>query len=306
MHKSTILGLSLVSMLFLAATTGMSMQVSAIQETEKLQSFSGSKKNDDKVVCRDGPFRGFYVVDPRACHVDIPPDPELLCEECIKYWLNFLNSKVGNNPSQTLTLINALANAINHKNFDFGQGQTCERQGEKVNPLRGVECLPVVQQNNIKNAAQVFEICKQLELALKYLDRQPNTTPLQALIQIGRDVVNFPGTDQTIDNVVIGLFECFAESLLPVLFPPPKQPIRASEESSMIQQYNQENTIVQQQSIDQQQQQQIEQIQQQIQQSLGQEKQQQSTQQQGPSSISQEQMHQQQIVKLKQFLELVR
>ena len=51
MHKSTILGLSLVSMLFLAATTGMSMQVSAIQEKEKLQSFSGSKKNDDKEIC---------------------------------------------------------------------------------------------------------------------------------------------------------------------------------------------------------------------------------------------------------------
>jgi DNA anti-recombination protein RmuC len=58
------------------------------------------------------------------------------------------------------------------------------------------------------------------------------------------------------------------------------------------------------------------QIEKEVQQSIGQEQQQQnsmteslpqqSTQQQGPSSISQEQMHQQQIVKLKQLLEAVR
>jgi hypothetical protein len=58
------------------------------------------------------------------------------------------------------------------------------------------------------------------------------------------------------------------------------------------------------------------QIEKEVQQNIGQEQQQQnsmteslpqqSTQQQGPSSISQEQMHQQQIVKLKQLLEAVR
>ncbi len=111
MHKSTILGLSLVVMLFLAASMSMSMQASAVEEKEKLQSFAGSKKKDNnkpspqgqKFECKRGPFKGFYVADPRACNVKIHADPELLCEECIKYWLNFLNSQPGTNQQDYLS-----------------------------------------------------------------------------------------------------------------------------------------------------------------------------------------------------------
>jgi hypothetical protein len=297
MLKSTILSLFLVTMLFLAAPLGMSMQVSAIEETEeKLQSFSGSKKNGDT---------------------------ELICEECIKYWLSFLN------PQETLVLINALANAINHINFKFikiGQDQTCEGPGvKKVNPLRGVECLPVVPPNKIQNAAQIFDICKQLELALKYLDKGPKTSPLEALVQIGKLVYNYEGVNQA---VVLGLFKCLDEFFMPVIFPSYHQPIRAHQESavdqeSVIDQESAIENLIQQQSIEPLQQQQIDQIEQEIKQSIGQENQHQQQQQQNqtaqllsneqnseleqlPSGISQEQMHQQQILKLKQLQEAIR
>jgi hypothetical protein len=284
-------------MLFLAAPLGMSMQVSAIEVTEeKLQSFSGSKKNGDT---------------------------KLICEECIKYWLSFLT------PEQSLVLINALANAINHINFKFykiGQDQTCEGPGvKKVNPLRGVECLPIVSKDKIKNAAQIFDICKQLELALKYLDKGPKISPLQALVQVGKLVYNYDGVNQ---EVVLGLFKCLDKFFLPVIFPSYSQSIRAHQESPIDQEsvINQENDIenliqqqnIELQSIEPQQQQQIDQIEQEIKQSLGQENQQQQNQttqlvpneqnselEQVPSSISQEQMHQQQILKLKQLQEAI-
>ena len=319
MHKSTILGIFLVSILFLAATTGMSMQVSAIEETEKLQSFSGSKKNDDKskkFECKIGPFKGFYVADKRACNVDIPADPELLCEECIKYWLNFINNQQNNR--HTVALINALATAINGVNFGRDDGPPGCQNERPANKLPGVQCLPIATSQNpnipvdLSKVAQVYEICKQLELALKYIDKLRDTagidiTPQQALNYIEHKVRE--QTESNIHNVVKRLFECFRESLLPVLFPLPHHPIRTSQESAMVQQDNQESAMVQQESIDQQQQQQIDQIKQQIEPSLGQdeEQQQQIEQQEGPSSsISQEQMHQQQIEKLKQLLTALR
>ena len=236
MHKSTIIGFFLVTMLFLAAPLGMSIQVSAIEETEeKLQSFSGSKKNGDT---------------------------KLICEECIKYWLSFLS------PEETRVLINALANAINHINFKFfklGGGQTCEGPGvKKINPLPGVECLPVVTSNNIQKAAQIFDICKQLKLALKYLDIGPKTSPLEALVEIGKLVYKSQGVNQA---VVLGLFKCLDEFFLPVIFPSNHKPIKANQESDIGQESDIEN-LIQQQSIEPRQQQQIDQMEQEIKQSL--------------------------------------
>ena len=40
------------------------------------------------------------------------PDDQVICEECIKNWLDFLNT------SQQDILLNALINAINFVNFD--------------------------------------------------------------------------------------------------------------------------------------------------------------------------------------------
>jgi hypothetical protein len=281
-------------MLFLAAPVGMSMQVSAIEVTEeKIQTFSDSKKNSGT---------------------------KLICEECIKYWLTFLT------PEQSLVLINALANAINHINFKFnkiGKDQTCEGFGvKKVNPLYGVKCLPVVHPTKIKNAAQIFDICKQLELALKFLDKGPKISPLQALIIIGKLVYK---NEEVNKEIVLGLFKCLDKFYMPVIFPSYNKQIRANQESALDQesvlgQENDVENLIKQQSIEPHQQQQIDQIEQEIKQSLAQDVKQQDQHQTAqivpneqssklervPLSISQEQMHQQQIVKLKQLQQAIR
>ena len=77
MHKSTILGLSLVSMLFLATTTGIPMQVSAIP-VSTFQAQAGSASQSDLT------------------------DEQIICEECIKYWLNFLNLTTNNDSPQCI------------------------------------------------------------------------------------------------------------------------------------------------------------------------------------------------------------
>ncbi len=64
--------------------------------------------------------------------------------------------------------------------------------------------------------AQLFEICEQLDLALRYLV-STGLTPQQALDTIETLVLADTPTD--VDRVVVGLFDCFAEDLLPALFP---------------------------------------------------------------------------------------
>ena len=103
MHKSSIFGFLLAGMLFLAATTAMSMKVSALDETEILQPFSGSKKHDlkkhDLRICQTGPLKGFYVVNIKFCFIELPEGPKgppgdkgppgsETCEDCFRSVLN--------------------------------------------------------------------------------------------------------------------------------------------------------------------------------------------------------------------------
>ena len=183
MHKSTILGLSLISMLFLATTTGISMQGSAMSVS------------------------AFQVQAASASPSDLT-DEEIICEECIKYWLHFLNAP------QTINLLNALINTINFVNFD---NSNCSN----ISPIvLGATCLTTGSANTPYNTAQLFEICENLKLALNYqVIEQEQERPLSSvnvLAAIENAVKS--QTNPDIDKVVQGLFDCFEEALLPAIF----------------------------------------------------------------------------------------
>ena len=134
---------------------------------------------------------------------------EILCEECIKYWMSLFDFPIDT--------INALVNATNSVNFgDFGD-EDCTGE-EPVNPLPGVECLSLGSIQNLTATAQLFDICEQLELALEYLV-STGLTPTNALavieqhVNLNQDIRGFTF------RILLGMLECFEESLLPVLFP---------------------------------------------------------------------------------------
>jgi hypothetical protein len=196
-------------------------------------SYSQYPTDDKKYECRTGPFEGFFVSSVEFCkHIKFdkddrkdnrdnktgpagprgPPGPsaasndtQIICEECIKYWLHFLNTGGVND------LIEGLIDAINEVNF--GE-PACTPP--PVNTLPGVECLTQGSPSSEQTYAQLFEICEQLDLALRYLV-STGLTPQAALDRIETLVLADTPTD--VDRIVIGLFDCFAEDLLPVLFP---------------------------------------------------------------------------------------
>ena|SRR5918995_2311255 len=354
MHKYTIFGLSLVALLFLAATTGMSMQVSASQERyiddytsdygsidEDLSYEEDSYSYDDsygdryivddfnsdypsvddylsyeedsysyddsygdkydkydkepkekKFVCKYGPLTGVFVKDKKFCDKKTPPTPEedaeLQCEECIKYWGHTLEQ------GQFRQFINSFSEWINAINFDFQpvifpannppQTPCAERQGNNTlvegdNPNPNVECLPLAFNDLEQNLSQVFEICEQLELALEYIASENNISISAAfeLFQngftafLGGPACNRSGAEEECDTG-IGLLECLEERLLPIL--------EKENQPTMITESGQQDLV------------------QALQNSMTESLLQQLTpQQQGQSSISQEQMHPQQIVK---------
>ncbi|MGB9169004.1 MAG: YncE family protein [Nitrososphaeraceae archaeon] len=179
MHNSTILGVSLISMLFLATTTGISMQGSAISVS------------------------AFKVQAAWASQSELT-DEQIICEECIKYWLNFLNSP------QTGTLLNALINTINIVNFD---NSNCSNLSPVV---LGATCLTTGSSSAPYNTAQLFEICQNLKLALNYLVIEKGFSAEDVLAVIENAVKS--QTNPEIDRVVQGLFDCFEEALLPAIF----------------------------------------------------------------------------------------
>ena len=142
---------------------------------------------------------------------DAANDTQIICEECIKYWLHYLNSGGVNE------LIEELSEAINEVNF--GTNETCTPPPVNTNP--GVECLTIGSPSSEFNYSQLFEICEQLDLALIYLDAQPDTTPQEALTIIETLVLADANSD--VDRVVQGLFDCFEEDLLPGTIPSTKK-----------------------------------------------------------------------------------
>ena len=137
------------------------------------------------------------------------------CEECFKYWLHLLEG-------QPLQVINEIANQINHVNFDFDSAppppvQTCE-EGTQVNELPGVECLPIGAPSNITSTAQLFDICKQLELAVQFLI-DGGLTSEEALDSIEAMVLEEINPNSPQGQTVAGIFNCLEESWLPIAFP---------------------------------------------------------------------------------------
>ena len=80
-------------------------------------------------------------------------DPQIICEECIKYWLHFLNTGGVND------LIEGLIDAINEVNW--GE-TTCTPP--PLNTNSSVICLTQGSPSSKTNYAQLFEICKQLDI----------------------------------------------------------------------------------------------------------------------------------------------
>ena len=105
-------------------------------------------------------------------------DPQIVCEECFKFWLHFLT------PDQVRQFLNALINAINFESFGTAD---CVNAGEPQYP--GAECLPKEGPLSSPQAfPQLFDICKQLELALQNLAK--TLTPKEALDQIEGNVLS--------------------------------------------------------------------------------------------------------------------
>ncbi len=149
-----------------------------------------------------------------------PPGPAgnvtILCEECVKYWLHFISSG-----SSNLDVVNSLANAINAVNYGLTEPSDECTGVEPVNPAPGVECLTNGVPSDESTAPQLFDICAQLDLALQFIVSLGDS-PTDALGVIEDGVLG--QTQPSEDRVVIGLFNCLEESLLPALFPDTPQP----------------------------------------------------------------------------------
>jgi hypothetical protein len=181
MHKKTIVCLSLIIMFLLAPTTNISRQVVAIPDSA-FKDQAGSTNTLEL------------------------PDDQVICEECIKNWLDFLNT------SQQYILLNALINAINIVNFD---GIPCTSNTPPVDT--GATCLTALPPGSGYTTAQMSEICENLKLALNYLVfvlDNPNQKEALAIIE---NAVKSE-TDQDIAIIVQGLFDCLDRVLLPLTF----------------------------------------------------------------------------------------
>lgn len=85
-----------------------------------------------------------------------------------------------------------------------------------------MECLPNGDPSDESTAPQLFDICAQLDLALQFLVSLGLTPTAAALGGMEGEVLDQTPTNE--DRVVVGLFNCLEESLLPALFPDTPQP----------------------------------------------------------------------------------
>jgi hypothetical protein len=141
-----------------------------------------------------------------------------------------LNSGGG---GSTQGLITDLSEAINEVNFDT------DEDCEELQPVApGGECLSLGGSEDEENIAQLFDICEQLEVALRYLTSPAgeDLSPTEALDQIEDAVLD--ASPAAVDRVVEGLFNCFEEALLPLLFPS-----MSSEEEGIQNPIVQQNTL---------------------------------------------------------------
>jgi hypothetical protein len=149
-----------------------------------------------------------------------PPGPlsnttvDLVCVECIQYWSIFYQN------GRFFVLANLLSDTVNSINFGIELTEKTDCTGlEPVNSLPGVKCLRAGY--TVEGTPQLFEICEQLELSLRYLVGL-GQTPKEAL-----DTMENGFGPYLIEKTPwVRGFDCFEESLLPVLFPstPPLSP----------------------------------------------------------------------------------
>ena len=92
------------------------------------------------------------------------------------------------NQTQNVNLINEIADAINELNFGDLEGDTCQNSSP-LNPRAGVECLSIAAPNSENNLAQLFEICTQLELYLRWQVEDLNVPPIVALAAVEAKVL---------------------------------------------------------------------------------------------------------------------
>jgi hypothetical protein len=216
-------------------------------------SYSKYPTKDKKYECQKGQFEGFFVSSVEFCKLKIregppgpagpaggtgpagppggtgpagPPGPagnaSIACEECFKYWLHYIQQQ------QVQTVINAFADNINHVNFIFNdsppQPETCE-EGTPRNPGAGAECLPLGASNNLTSTAQLFDICKQLELAIEVLaGPDPTQAKIIAALQLLGDAVESDVGGGPDSQVVAGIIACLIESWIPTAFPETTSP----------------------------------------------------------------------------------
>ena len=163
-------------------------------------------------------------------------DPELQCEECIKYWLNTLTEQ------EVRNLVNDFAEFINSINFDFvptdregQQHKACTPVGNDPNRDERVECLPVgVRALTLYDLAQVYELCEQLQLALEFIAEKEGQSIAYAfgIFATGTPTTNSLGIEGFIPfltnaqtgicdtpecKAAMGLMECFLERVIPLL-----------------------------------------------------------------------------------------
>ena len=199
--------------------------------------YSKYPTKDKKYECKTGQFKGFFVSSVEFCKLNIAQGPAgpagpagnvtVLCEECIKYWLLLQSSG-----AQNLNIINSLANAINAVNYGLTTPSDDCIGLEPVNPAEGVECLTNGDPSDESTAPQLFDICAQLDLALSFLVSLGDS-PTDALSVI-EDEVFGQIPSESVQRILVGLFNCLEESLLPALFPDTPQPPTTDEIQSSL------------------------------------------------------------------------
>jgi hypothetical protein len=159
-------------------------------------------------------------------NANITANVELQCEECIKYWSHLLGSS-----DAFRDFINDLAEAINSINFDFAPlssppTTTCTlRTGNNAlvtgdNPDPNVRCIPIAASGQEQNLAHVYELCKQLELAIEYIASENSISITAAFELFATQFINTlggPGCTNTDCKTARGLLECLRERVVPLL-----------------------------------------------------------------------------------------
>ena len=85
------------------------------------------------------------------------------------------------------------------------------------NTNASVICLPIAANDEEQNLAQVFELCEQFELALRFIALENNISISEAFEQFATAFIAFTEPPNLESRTAIGLMECLAERVVPQL-----------------------------------------------------------------------------------------